>query len=95
MTKVEITFFIAVECGSRTTRRGWPVGGDDGVNSMLQFRLERGGDGTKCCRKMQQRQRAHLGSMRKYRDTAQLCDDVDRRRDNTREGKKRRRRQLG
>jgi hypothetical protein len=52
------------------------VGGDDGVNSMLQFRLERGGDGTKCCRKMQQRQRAHLGSMRRKHDTGRWNDDV-------------------
>jgi hypothetical protein len=34
-----------------------------GVDSMLQFWLERGGDGMKHCRKMKQRRRAHLGSM--------------------------------
>jgi hypothetical protein len=41
-----------------------------GVNSILRFRLERGGDGTKSCWKMKRRQRARFGSMRRKRDTA-------------------------
>jgi hypothetical protein len=36
---------------------------DGGVDSMLKFQLEMRGDGTKCYRKMKQRQRARLGSM--------------------------------
>jgi hypothetical protein len=37
---------------------------------MLQFRLERGGDGIKHYRKMKRRQQARLGSMERKRDTA-------------------------
>jgi hypothetical protein len=44
-------------------------GGD--ADSMFQFQLERGGDMTKCYRKMKQRQRAHLNSMGRKRDTTQ------------------------
>jgi hypothetical protein len=66
-----------------------------GVDSMLQFWLERGGDGTKRCRKMKRRRRAHLGSMGRKCDTSQRCDDVDQRRDGTEEGKGRGRCQLG
>jgi hypothetical protein len=66
-----------------------------GVDSMLQFWLEKGGDRKKRCRKMMRRQRAHLGSMRRKRDTAWLRDDVDRRRGDTGDGNGRRRRQLG
>jgi hypothetical protein len=40
-----------------------------GADLMLQFQLERGGDGTKWCRKMKRRQRAHLGSMGRKRNT--------------------------
>jgi hypothetical protein len=39
-----------------------------GADLMLRFQLERGGDGTKRCRKMKQRQRARIGSMRMKRD---------------------------
>jgi hypothetical protein len=52
-------------------------------------------DETKCCRKMKRRQRTHLTSMEMKRDTARQRDDVDRRRVATREGKGRRRCQLG
>jgi hypothetical protein len=41
---------------------------------------------------MKQRQRAHLDSMGRKRDTTQWCGNVDRRRGGTREGKGRRRR---
>jgi hypothetical protein len=41
-----------------------------GTDSMLQFQLKRIGDGMKHCQKIKWRQRAHLGSMRKKRDTA-------------------------
>jgi hypothetical protein len=37
---------------------------------MLQFLLEMGGDGTKCCRKMKWWQRACLSSMGRKRDPA-------------------------
>jgi hypothetical protein len=66
-----------------------------GVDSMLQYRLERGGDGMKRCRKMKRRQRARLGSMGRKRDMVQRRGDVGRRRGGTGEGKGRRRRQLG
>jgi hypothetical protein len=58
------------------------------MNSMLRFQLERGGNGTKHCRKMKCRQRARLGSMRRKSDMAQRCDDVDRTRGSTEEGKR-------
>jgi hypothetical protein len=32
------------------------VAGGSGADSMIQFWLERGGDGMKCCRKMKRRQ---------------------------------------
>jgi hypothetical protein len=59
----------------------------DGADLMLQFWLKIGGGGTKHCRKMKRRQRAHLDSMGRKRDTARRCDDVSRRRGGTREGK--------
>jgi hypothetical protein len=62
---------------------------------MLPFRFERGGDGTKRCQKMKQRQRVHLGSMGRKRDTTWWRDDIGGRRGGTGEGKGRRRRQLG
>jgi hypothetical protein len=62
-----------------------------GANSLLQFQLERGSDGTKLCRKMKRRQRAHLGSMGRKRDPFWWRDDVSRRRSSTEEGKRRRR----
>jgi hypothetical protein len=57
-----------------------------GADSILRFWLERGGDGTKHCRKMKRRQRAGLGSIGKKRDTAQRRGDVSQRRGGTREG---------
>jgi hypothetical protein len=54
---------------------------------MLQFRLERGGDTTKCCQKMKQRQRTHLDSVGRMHDTAWWRDNIDRRRGGTGEGK--------
>jgi hypothetical protein len=62
---------------------------------MLQFRVERGGDGTKHYRKMKRRQQARLGSMERKRDTTWRRDDIGRRRCGIGEGKERRRRQLG
>jgi hypothetical protein len=63
-----------------------------GANLMLQFWLERRCDGIKRCRKIKWRQRAHLVSMGRKRDTMRLCDDIDQRRCGTEEGKGRRRR---
>jgi hypothetical protein len=51
--------------------------------SMLQFRLERGGNGIKRCRKMKWRQRARLGLMGRKCDLTRQCDNVGRRRDGT------------
>jgi hypothetical protein len=65
-----------------------------GVDLMLQFRLERGDDMMKHCRKMKRRHRAHLDLMRRKRDTVRRYDDVDRRRGGAGEGKVRRRHQL-
>jgi hypothetical protein len=48
---------------------GWLAGGSGAV-SMLWFRLERGGDGMKCCWKMKRMLYACLGSMGRKRDTA-------------------------
>jgi hypothetical protein len=71
------------------------VAGGGGADSMLRFRLERGGDGSKRCQKMKRRQRAHLGSMRRKRDKARRHDDVGRMRGGTGEGKGRRQCQFG
>jgi hypothetical protein len=49
-----------------------------GADSMLRFRLKRGGDGMKHCRKMKRRQRARLGSMGSKCGMMQQCGDVDR-----------------
>jgi hypothetical protein len=68
------------------------VAGGGGVDSILQFQLERGGDRTKRCQKMKQRQRARLDSLGTKRYTTQRCGNVDRRRGVTGEGKGRRRR---
>jgi hypothetical protein len=62
-----------------------------GANSILWFRLEKGGDKMKRCQKMKWRQRACLGSMERKHDTALLCGNVGLRRGDTREGKGRRR----
>jgi hypothetical protein len=40
-----------------------------GADLILQFWLERRSDRMKRCRKMKRRQRAHLGSMERKRDT--------------------------
>jgi hypothetical protein len=53
------------------------------ANSMLQFYLERGGDGTKRCRKMKPRQRARLGSMGRKCGTVRWRDNASRRRGDT------------
>jgi hypothetical protein len=80
---------------------GWESDGPDrvacdgGANSMLQFRLERRGDGEKYYRKMKRRQQSHLVSMERKRDTVRRRDDVGRSRGGTEEGKVRRRCQLG
>jgi hypothetical protein len=57
------------------------------VDSMFQFWLERGGDRTKHCRNMNQRQRARLGSMGRKRDMVRQRDDVSQRRGGTEEGR--------
>jgi hypothetical protein len=62
-----------------------------GVDSMLQFQLERRDDVMKCCRKMKRRQRAHLDSMRRKRNMT-WQNDIARRRGATRERKGRRQR---
>jgi hypothetical protein len=87
VAKVDMTFLLQ-----------WRVGvmrSEEGVDSMLQFWLERGGDGMKCCQKIKWRQRTHLGSMGRKRDMVQRRGDIGRRRGITEEGKGRRRRQLG
>jgi hypothetical protein len=66
-----------------------------GADSMLQFQLERGGDGMKHCRKMKWRQQACLGSMERKHDTVRWRGEFGRRRCGIGEGKGRRRRQLG
>jgi hypothetical protein len=62
------------------------VVGGDGVDVVLRFRLEMGGDGVKYCWKIKWWQRAHLDSMERKRGTVRWHDDVDRRRGNTGEG---------
>jgi hypothetical protein len=78
--KVEMTF-IVMEGGSQAVCEGCPTA------VVLWFRLKRGDDGTKYCQKMKRMQRAHLGSIRRKRDTTRQCDDVDRMRDDIRKGK--------
>jgi hypothetical protein len=51
-----------------------------GADSMLQFQLKSGRDGTKHCQKMKLRQRAHFGSMERKRDMVRRCGDVGQRR---------------
>jgi hypothetical protein len=55
------------------------VAGSGGANSMLQFRLERGGDGMKRCRKTKRRQCAHLDSMESKRNTVRRHQPEERR----------------
>jgi hypothetical protein len=68
------------------------VAGGGGVDSILRFWLERGGDGMK--RKMKRMQGTHIGSIGRKCDMAQRWDDVGQMRGGTGEGKERRRRQL-
>jgi hypothetical protein len=69
---------------------GWSerVACDSDMDSILRFQLERESDGTKHCRKIKRRQRAHLGSMGMKCDMVWRCDDVGRRRGSTWEGKR-------
>jgi hypothetical protein len=71
------------------------VVGGGGLDSMLQFWLKRGDNVIKHCQKMKQMQRAHLGSMERKCHTMLWRGDVGRRRGDTGEGKRRRRRLLG
>jgi hypothetical protein len=57
-----------------------------GVDSMLWFHLERGGDRTKHYRKMKWKQQARLGSMERKCDMVRRCGDIGRRRGGTGEG---------
>jgi hypothetical protein len=57
---------------------------------MFQFWLERGDDETKHCKKIKQRQRARLGSIRRKRGKERRRDDVGWRRGGTMVGKGRR-----
>jgi hypothetical protein len=66
VTKVEMTFFSIEGWELGSPRR---VASSSGADSMLQFWLERGGDGTQRCWKMKRRQRARLISMGRKRDT--------------------------
>jgi hypothetical protein len=66
-----------------------------GGDSMLRFRLERGDNMTKYYRKMKRSQRARLGFIGRKHDMTRWRDDVGRRRGDTREGKGRRKYQLG
>jgi hypothetical protein len=66
------------------------VAGGSGSDSMLPFRLERGGDRMKRCRKMKRRRQTHLGSIRRKRDMAWWRGNVGWRRGGTEEGKGRR-----
>jgi hypothetical protein len=67
-------------------------GGD--ADTMLQFRLERGGDGTKRYRKMKRRQGTHLDSTGRKRDTTRRRGDDGQRRGSTGEERGRRQYQL-
>jgi hypothetical protein len=58
-----------------------------GVNLIIQFWLERRDDVPKHFRKMKRRQRTHLDSLGRKRDTTRRSDDVGRRRGDTGEGK--------
>jgi hypothetical protein len=49
----------------------------DCADSMLQFRLEIGGNGTKRYRMMKWRQRARLNSMGRKHDPVWWHDDID------------------
>jgi hypothetical protein len=66
-SSLKCLFYSSGGCESGYPRR---VTGGDGADSMLQFWLNRGADGTKHCRKMKRRQRAHIGSMGRKRNMA-------------------------
>jgi hypothetical protein len=65
VTKVKITFYISEWWESSGMER---VVGSGGADSILIFQLKRGGNGTKYCRKLNRRQRAHLSSIGKKHD---------------------------
>jgi hypothetical protein len=56
-------FYSSRGCELDGPRGGEGIACDGGVNSMLQFWLERGGNGTKRYRKMKQMQQSRLGLM--------------------------------
>jgi hypothetical protein len=58
------------------------------VDSMIRFQLKRGGVMMKHYRKIKQRQRAHLGSMRRKCDMTQQHGDVGWSRDDIGEGQR-------
>jgi hypothetical protein len=71
------------------------VASGDGADLMLQFQIDRGGDGTKRYRKMKRRQRARLDCIRRKCDTTRQGDNVGCRIGDTGDGKGRRRHHLG
>jgi hypothetical protein len=87
VVKVEMIFYSS---------GGWELGDlrriacGGGANSMLQFRLERGGNRTKHYWKMKWWQQAHLGSMGKKRDPVLRRNDISQRRGGIGEEKGRR-----
>jgi hypothetical protein len=83
--KVEICFFYS--SGAWESNSLGSVADGGGADSMPRFWLEKGGDGTKCCRKMKWRQRSHFDFMRMNHDMARLRDDINRRRCGTRDEK--------
>jgi hypothetical protein len=92
VVKIEIIFYYS---GGWESDDPWRVVGNGGADSMLQFQFKREGDVTKRYRKMKQMHQSHLNSMGRKRDTTRRCGDIGRRRGDAREGKGRRRRQLG
>jgi hypothetical protein len=74
-----------VEAGSQAVQQERVIDGG-GVDSILQFRLERGGNKTK----RKRRHRTHFVSIERKCDTTRWFDDVGRMRGDTMEGKKRR-----
>jgi hypothetical protein len=67
VTNIEMTFYSNGRWESDVSER---VADSSGVNSMLQFYLERGDGRTNHFYKMKQRQRARLDSMGKKRGTS-------------------------
>jgi hypothetical protein len=62
LVKIEMIFYINRWLESDDLGRVTCCGSAD---SMFRFRLERGGDGMKCCQKMKRRQRAHFDSVKR------------------------------